>query len=198
MAKQIDDFENMVPDLDSILNDNSIVLTAEAIEKLERNWANFELEITDPWIEPINPPLVIEPELIDGEYEFVYSIHDHGNKLSVSKSEDMFSAGMSMCKLYYTIEKIIYLLIERLKSGGVDSETEVRVDLNGNILAVRKGFEAIINLDYNVVVSNFEPGEWGERFLVIMKNISEKYGFLPGAPRQPYRQNLVPRRGLSV
>ena len=44
-----------------------------------------------------------------------------------------------------TIEKMIFLLIERLKSGGISEETEVQVAFGGHELAQRKGFESIIN-----------------------------------------------------
>jgi hypothetical protein len=79
----------------------------------------------------------------------VYTIQDHGYKLSTSKAEDMFSVGLSMCKLYYTIEKMIFLLMERIKTGGIDDQTEVRVSLGGHELAQRKAFESIINLQSN-------------------------------------------------
>lgn len=160
-------------------------------------WADFHIEIIDPFIEPQTPPVLIKPALIGtDEYEFVYPIHDHGFKMSTSKGEEMFMVGASMCKLFYTIEKIIFLLIERLNAnGGIDAETEVQVNVYGHPVALRKAFESIINLSYNVIVANFDPGLWGERFLGIVKNLSERgYGFLPGAPRTNYRQRPTPAR----
>ncbi|STX30046.1 virulence protein [Legionella beliardensis] len=170
--------------------DDPIVLI-ERIYQLWWHWADFELFVINPTIDPISPPLIINPEpLGNGEYEFVYPIIDRGNRLSTSKAQDMFTAGMSMCKLYFTIEKMIYLLIERLKSGGVSSETEVQVAFGGHEKAQRKAFESIINLNYNVVVTNFDPGAWGERYLKVIKTIADKgYGYPPESPRQPYQQH---------
>lgn len=164
----------------------------EKVYQLWRNWADFQLYVINPTIDVISPPVVIPPEpLPDGhELEFVYHIIDHGYMLSTSKGEDMFSVGMSMCKLYYTIEKMIFLLVERLKTGGVDQETEVQVAFGGHELAQRKGFESVINLSYNVVVTNFDPGAWGERYLQVVKRLADKgYGYPPEAPRDTYRHS---------
>ena len=106
----------------------------------------------------------------------------------------MYSAGMSMCKLYYTIEKIIFLLVERLKTGGVSTETEVQVAFSGHELAQRKAFEIIINLNHNVVVTNFDPGIWGERYLQTVKRLADKgYGYPLEAPRDSFRQSHNPK-----
>lgn len=153
--------------------------------------ADFHLYIISPHVDLISPPIVIKPEMIPGssEYESVYPIHDYGSILSTSKGEEMFSAGMSMRKLYYTIEKMVAILVDRLKAGGTDMETEVQVAFGGHQLAWRKAFESIINLSYNVVVTNFDPGEWGERYLQIVKRISDMgYGFPPESPRDVYKQ----------
>jgi len=155
------------------------------------HWADFHLYITTPSIEPITPPLLVKPEKLpdSDDVEFVYDIHDHGYKLSTSKSEDMFVAGMSNCKLFYTIEKMISMLIDRLKSGGIDPETEVQIAFYGHEMAQRKAFESVINLQYNVVVTNFDPGAWGEHYLEIVKRLADKgYGYPPEAPRDSYKQ----------
>ncbi len=162
------------------------VALVEGVYHLWRNWADFELYIISPSILKIFPPIIINPEIIPGtdQKEFVYPIHDYGYRLSTSKSEEMFSVGMSMCKMFYTIEKMIYLLIERLKSGGITEETEVQVAFGGHEIASRKAFESIINLSYNVVVTNFDPGLWGERYLQTVKRLADKgFGYPPGAPR---------------
>ncbi|KTD64690.1 hypothetical protein [Legionella spiritensis] len=177
----------------SIMQDDAEdpVLLVERVYKLWWHWADFSLFIVTPTIEAITPPVIIPPALIPGteDYEFVYPIHDYGYKLTTSKAEDMFVAGDSMCKLYYTIEKMIYLLIERLKSGGIDQEAEVQVAFGGHELSQRKAFESIINLSYNVVVTNFDPGMWGERFLEVIKRLAEKgYGYPSEAPRESFRQ----------
>lgn len=167
------------------------VLLVERLYKLWWHWADFSLFIISPTIEPIIPPLIITPEVISdsNEYEFVYPIHDYGYKLMASKAEDMYTAGMSMCKLFYTIEKMIHMLVDRLKSSGTAAETEVQVAFGGHELSQRKAFESVINLPYNVVVTNFDPGAWGERYLQVVKRLSDKgYGYPPESPRENYRQ----------
>ncbi|ASQ44896.1 virulence factor [Legionella clemsonensis] len=176
------------------------VVLIEQVYQLWWRWSNFELFIVTPTIHAIAPPVVINPELIPGtnEFEFVYAIHDHGFKLTTSKSTEMYMAGMSNCKLYYTIEKMIYLLVERLKSGGISQETEVQVAFGGHELAQRKAFESIINLNYNVVVTNFDPGAWGERYLQSVKRLADKgYGYPSEAPRESFRQPHAHAPGLS-
>lgn len=170
--------------------DNPLTIV-ERVYQIWWHWADFHLYITTPHIDKITPPIILMPENIAGtnDLEFVYAIHDHGSKLSTSKSDDMISAGMSMCKLYFTIEKMINILVERLKSGGVSSETEVQVAFAGHELAQRKAFESIINLSYNVVVTNFDPGAWGEQYLQNVKKIADKgYGYPTEAPRDSYKQ----------
>lgn len=157
------------------------------------HWADFHLYVTTPQIDTIFPPVLIVPELIADtqELEFVYTIHDRGSVLSTSKSEEMLTAGMSMCKLFYTIEKMVAILVERLKSGGISAETEVQVAFGGHQLAQRKAFESIINLgNYNVVVTNFDPGAWGEQYLQTVKRIAEKgYGYPSESPRDLYKKS---------
>ena len=173
------------------LNDDAISIT-EKIYQLCWNWASFELFIITPTIDVKEPPLVIQAErlLNSEELEFVYPIYDHGFKLSTSKAEDMFVAGKSMCKLNYTIEKMIFILIERLKEAGVSAETEVQISFMGHELAKRKAFESVINLNFNVLVTNFDPGVWGERYLQNVKVIGDKgYGYPSETPRDNYRQS---------
>ena len=169
--------------------DNPIAI-AQQVYQLWIQWADFHLYVIDPYIPPIEPPLIIEPEMIsETEYEFVYSIVDHGYKLSTSRAMDMFTSSHSLCKLHYTIEKMIFMLIERLKSGGVEAETEVQIAFAGHELAKRKAFESVINLSENVVVTNFEPGAWGEQYLKTVKLLAEKgYGYPSEAPRDTYRK----------
>lgn len=170
------------------------VLLLENVYQLWWRWADFELFIINPSITPITPPLLITPEKISesDDFEYVYTIYDYGHKMTTSKAEEMYSAGMSMCKMFYTIEKIIFLLVERLKSGGIDTETEVQVAFGGHEIAQRKAFESIINLTYNVVVTNFDPGFWGEGYLQNLKRLASKgHGYPPSAPRDVYRQHYT-------
>lgn len=177
-------------DLDPLEEASRLVDTAEMAYCIGWRWASFELYVISPVIEAISPAIIIPPEpLIDGTgLEFVYPIHDYGFKMATSKADNMASVGMSMCKLFYTIEKMIYLFIERLKSGGISTDTEVQVAFAGFILGQRKAFESIINLSYNVVVTNFEPGEWGEQYLLTIKRLADKgFGYPPEAPRDIFR-----------
>ncbi len=163
----------------------------EYVLQINAGWADFHLYVTLPHIDPISPPLLVKPAPLEGsdEHEYVYDIHDHGYKLSTSKGEEMYSAGRSMCRLFYTIEKMIAMLIERLQSSGIDEETEVQVAFHGHIQAQRKAFESVINLPYNVIVVNFEPGTWGENYLETVKRLADKgYGYPSEAPRDSYRQ----------
>lgn len=176
------------------------VTLVERVYQLWWHWADFELFIVNPSIPLISPPLLIKPEILSdsGQQEFVYTIHDYGHKMSTSKGEDMYTAGMSMCKLFYTIEKMIFLLVERLRSGGVSEEAEVQIAFGGHEIAQRKAFESIINLKYNVVVTNFDPGRWGELYLENVKRIAEKgYGYPPEAPRDNYRHHRGSTPGMS-
>ena len=183
-------FEQMMEEQRQLLLVEDPVSLIEKVYQIWWHWADFHLFIISPTIETVFPPIIIPAEQLSetGDKEFVYAIHDHGNKLSTSKGEEMYSAGMSMCKLYYTIEKMIYILVERLKTGGVASDVEVQVAFGGHELAQRKAFEVIINLSYNVVVTNFDPGVWGERYLQVVKDLAAKgYGYPPEAPRDSYR-----------
>lgn len=171
---------------------NDPVALAEKVYQIWWRWADFHIFIISPNKPVISPPHVILPEIIPqtNELEFVYPIHDHGYKLSTSK--DLYEPGMSMCKLYYTVEKMIHILVERLKSSGTSTETEVQISFDGHELAQRKGFESVINLSYNVVITNFDPGAWGERYLQIVKRLADKgYGYPAEAPRDIFRQPHV-------
>jgi hypothetical protein len=167
------------------IDDNPVTLI-ERVYQMWWHWADFSIYVVSPTIVPIDPPLIILPETDpnNNAQEFVYNIFDHGFKLSTSKAQDMYTAGMSMYKLFNTIEKMIYILVERLKSGGIDQETEVQVAFGGHELAQRKAFESVINLAYNVVVTNFDPSEWGERYLKTIKRLADKgFGYPKSAPR---------------
>lgn len=190
-----EDFVNIADEQRELFLTEDPVSLLEKVYQLWGHWADFHLFIISPTIDIVSPPLIIPAETLpdSDELEFVYTIHDHGYKLSTSKAEDMYSAGMSMCRMYYTIEKMIFLLIERLKSGGVSAETEVQIAFGGYELAQRKAFESIINLNYNVVVTNFDPGVWGERYLQTVKRLADKgYGYPAESPRTSYRSSHTP------
>lgn len=152
--------------------------------------ADFHLYVTHPILERFSEPKIILPEKLadSDQVEFVYPITDYGDQFSTSKGEDFYAAGFSMCKLYFTIEKMIAILVERFKEGGISEETEVQVAFGGHEFAQRKAFESVINLKYNVVVTNFDPGQWGEKYLQNVKRISDQgYGYPTETPRDTYR-----------
>src|SRR5437762_12381472 len=93
-------FEKRKLEMEADLNDPMTIV--ESVYQIWWHLADFHLFIVSPFIDTITPPVIIKPEVISGtsELEFVYDIQDSGSKLSTSKSEDMVSAGMSMCKLY--------------------------------------------------------------------------------------------------
>jgi hypothetical protein len=91
---------------------NNPLAMVDKVYLLWWNWADFHIQIISPHFDFVHPPKIIEPELIPGtnEHEFVYPIHDFGSRLSTSKAQDMFSAGMSMCRMHFTIEKMIFII----------------------------------------------------------------------------------------
>ena len=151
-------------------------------------WADFQLYIIDPLIEPISPPIVIPPsQLENGEYENVFSIHDEGFRLSCSRGYEGIALGASMLKFYNTIDKIVALLIDRMDTSGIDHETEVQVAFYGHELGQRKAFESIVNLEQNVIVTNFDQGEWGDRFMnTVLTLVDKGYGVPKSSPRKEY------------
>jgi hypothetical protein len=172
-------------------DDIDLLDQVSGVYKIWCNWAFFQIEILTPNIDSREVVEIIHPELVSetNELEFVYPIFDYGNVLSTSKGSEMYTVGASMCKFYYTIEKMIAILIKKLKdSTGEDAEIESEISFDGHQLGQRKAFESVINLNQNVVVTNFDPGEWGEKYLQIIKKLSEKgYGYPPEAPRYNYR-----------
>lgn len=183
--------ENYDDSLFAIDDDIDLLGQITGVYKIWSNWAYFELSVVEPVLQESEVVKLIPPEPILGsdELEFVYPIFDYGNRLSTSKASEMYSVGTSMCKLYYTIEKMIAILLERLKDGGVESpEIESQVSFDGHQFAQRKAFESIINLNHNVVVTNFDPGAWGEQYLQIIKRLADLgYGYPPEAPRETYK-----------
>ena len=172
------------------LQDDNVLQQVAGVFLLWWHWAFFEITVTSPNFPIYNPPKIIPSALIPGsdEHEFVYDISDQGYKLSTSKGAEMYSVGMSMCKMFYTIEKMIFILVRRIQDEGISTEAEVQVMFDGHLLAQRKAFESIINLNYNVVVTNFDPGTWGERYLEIVKRLSDRgYGYPSEAPREIYK-----------
>lgn len=196
-----DDIIGMTEDqfLDVSLNALSGDELTAAVYYIWQEWADFSIHIINPTIDKFDQPVIHKPEKInDQAFEFVYDIVDWGNVLSSSKGVSGLAAGRSMCRLNYTVEKMIYLLIERLKSGGVDDLTEVEIAFDGHLAAQRYAFASIINLEENVVVVNFDPDHWGEMYLETLSRLSERgYGYPPKSPRDIYRISHGPGQGGS-
>lgn len=182
VAKLIEDYENTEEDeIDYEMQHMLLYLSIL--------WADFHLYINDPYIEPIEPPIVFGPEIVaeTGELEHVYPITDHGYLLSTSRAEDGLLTGRSMGKYFNTVEKMIHMMVERLKTGGIDAETEARVAFSGHEYGQRRAYESILNLDENVVVTNYEAGEWIERHMRNIKEIAARgYGYPSSSPRSVF------------
>lgn len=176
--------QDAIPEFSDVLNEEQLA----QYEQILTRWSYFEITVTSPELPVFDPPQRVQPEKIAAseEVEFVYPILDYGHRMITSKQHELFSSGLSMCKLHYTIEKIIALLIQRLKDQGVTTDEEVHVRIDGSISSRRKAFESIINLEFNLVIDNFDPGAWGEKYLSIIKN--QKYGYPPPSPRDVYHR----------
>ena len=191
IGAEVDALRQEVADLNVAVNNmNSIDETdmLDYIYYLWLLWGDFQLYIIEPLVEPINPPIVISPETLeDGNLEYVFNIYDEGFRLSTSRGQEGLSLGYNMLKFYNTIEKMVFILVERLKAGGIDNETEVRVAFYGHELGQRKAFESILNLEENVVVTNFDAGDWGDRFMnTVLTLVESGYGAPHHSPRRSY------------
>jgi hypothetical protein len=177
----------------NLLQDDDLFLIHILSDIIAQKWAYVAIKIISPHILAIDPAKKIPPE----NNEFVYSITDFGDCLVTSKAEEMHNSGFSMCKLHSTIEKMICILIDRIRDeGGVmqgDTETEIQVEIDGYITAKRKCFEIIINLQENLVVNNFDPGVWGDDYLKNIKRLIEKgFGYpLPAPRRQIFPEKIM-------
>lgn len=226
MAEDEFDEENQDVDLDDIELEEEIALTSEQEQGLQLDdiyrqlentftmdeallmeavnylwilWADFSVYINEPYVPMESEPTVIEPEFDSktNTYEYVYPIYDYGDHLTTSRGKDMIKGSRSTGKLFMTIEKIITIMISRIRKhqqelgeedqgdeGSSAQGPESRVAFAGCILGQRKAFESIINLKDNVIVTNFDPGAWGQRHLQNIKTIADRgYGFPKPAPR---------------
>ena len=162
---------------------DSNVLIAQ-LEQLKRRFAYVCICIKD--IELLNnSPNTLEIIMPENN-EYVYTIYDRDDQLSIIH-DNICNNGMSMCKFYYTIEKMIGIFIHKLEQNNIPKEQEITVELYGIEQTIRKAFESIINLDYNVVVKNFDPSDWGRLYLqVVQKLAKNNFGHPPKAPRYSY------------
>ena len=155
--------------------------TQSDLEFLLGLWANFSIKLEYPVLEQTVSKW-IEPQ--KGEY--VHRIQDYGNELYTSRGEAAMHGNRSFNKLMQTVEKMVILLVTRAKEvfeekyrdDGSDSiNREIRVSFGGFELLQRKAFRACIELPDQVSVTNFDPGEWGERQLRCFNELLDK-GYL--------------------
>lgn len=162
----------------------------DAINYLWTLWSDFHISVSLPFIPYQEKATIIEPDVDSKtkQVEQVYPIFDYGNKMSTSRGEDLILGHRTMGKLYNTIEKMIGLMVKRIKEHqlpeGGDTQPEARVAFAGHELGQRKAFESVINLEENVVVTNFDPGTWGDKHLQMVKELADRgYGLPKPSPR---------------
>jgi len=174
-------------------------------------WADFTVYINQPTFVKSAEPKFIMPTVDEksGAVEPVYRIVDWGDRFTTSRGDDIGKGQRSTGKLFTTIEKMIGLMLDRIKGHddwlGVETEEEgdeeggttgtgtagpeARIAFAGHELCQRKAFESVINLKENVVVTNFDPGEWGQRHLKNIKVLAEMgYGLPPQSPRATWNR----------
>lgn len=165
---------------------------------LQQSLAYIEIRVPEELLGFSEIPKIYQPQpLIEdpNTLEFVYPILDYGNCLVSSKGMETLFSGQSMLKMYYTIDKMISILHEKItdkESEIGQTFPEVSIELWGFDLCLRKAFEVIINLPENWIITNYEPGDWGNRYLDILQKLAEKgYAYPPPAPRDYYRHGLT-------
>src|SRR5581483_2192058 len=96
-----EDSENAISIDRTILTEEDPIALVERAYQLWWRWADFHLYIISPTINPFDAALRIPAEKLPNseDLEFVYPIIDRGYMLSTSKGEEMFSAGLSMCRM---------------------------------------------------------------------------------------------------
>ena len=146
-------------------------------------WGDFHLYITQPYVEEHFPPVIIPPayDAKTKKTEFVYPIFDYGNRFSTSPGEELAKGGRSTGKLLKTVEKIMALAIARGKERTTgDALPDIRVAFLGLDIAQRKAYKLCLDAEENVIVTNFEPGEWRDRFAKTSQEMQERgYPVLP-------------------
>ena len=169
----------------------------KSIALIQQQYAHIQIRIDDPYFAFKELPDVIAPAPLQNnsnELEWVYPIFDFGDRLCSSKTLDNQIDNHSMFKMFMTIEKMIFLMHEKLNhklASGGEPVDENLLYLDGHILCLRKAFEVIINLPDNWVVMNFDPGDWGNNYLAILQRLKNKgFQYPPPAPRDVYRQKF--------
>jgi len=177
---------------------------AKTMTYLRQTWSYLEIRVEhEAFIFQENATVIQPQPLVEdpSQYEFVYPIFDHGDRLLTSKE---LASGSCMMKMYYTIDKMVNILYEKYVSaggrdGGID---EFKIYLDGETLSIRKAFEVIINIPDNWLVMNFEPGNWGSNYLNTLQKLYDKgYNYPEAAPRDYYRHtpkaSINPKRSKN-
>lgn len=176
---------------------NNELEAIKGLEYLKQSLAFIEIRVPQDILSFSEKPVIHQPQALledSKQFEFVYSILDYGNCLMTSKVMEHLFSGQSMLKMYYTIDKMVSILHQKIKNKEDETgETfpEISVELWGYELCLRKAFEVIINLPDNWIITNYEPGDWGNHYLDILQKLAEKgFPYPPPAPRDYYRHHL--------
>ncbi len=159
------------------------VALMNAIYYIWAHWIDFHIYILTPLIQPALPPKMILPGIDQKtkQPEFVYPIFDYGNRLSASVGAELPKGTRATGKMLKTVKKMIQLLLLKVKevTGEDPGETEIQLAFDGHELSQRMAFKDCIMRPEHLVITNFEPAEWGERQLRTMEELARK-GYLPG------------------
>lgn len=154
--------------------------TQEDVEYLWGLWADFSVYLVYPRIRKQFPPKRMFPE----KDEFSQPVLDYGNELKTSRGEELFKGNRTFGKLMNTVEKMIDTIVDRAvtefnedEGGGSATTPEIQVAFNGFESLQRRAFRLCIESEQNVLVTNFDPGEWGERQLRCFNELVNK-GYL--------------------
>lgn len=188
------EISNLKDEVESVSAEISVSSLGDSIDLEEmlfylwKSWADFSLTVTFPSLPEISPPQKHLPRKhSDGTLENVLVIHDYGPKLSTSRGEEAFSPKTSFYKFYNTIDKMVNILLEKLKNEGIAAEEEVRVAFSGFELGCRKAFESVLNLEENVLVVNYDPGKWGDLYMKnVLAMVERGYGMPKSSPRTDF------------
>jgi hypothetical protein len=151
-------------------------------------WVDFHLYISSPYISPQQVPTVIKPGMKSDqdETECVYTIYDYGDHFSTSVGDRLAMGTRSTARMFNTVIKMMDLVVKRVKevdsnagSAEAGEEQAVRVALDGHEIPQRMAFKQCVMHELNILVTNFDPGVWGERQLRVMEHLASR-GFLPG------------------
>lgn len=189
LSLEVGDVFEGVQDLEPLID----VTLMQNVYYLWLLWIDFHLYINSPYVPPQYPPKVIKPgmESEEGETEHVYPIFDYGDHFSTSVGDSLAKGSRATGRMLNTILKMMRLLIKRVKEVDDQSGTEtggdemaIRVAFDGHEIAQRMAFKQCVMHEMNILVTNFDPGEWGERQLRTMEHLADR-GYLPGVKKSP-------------